>query len=39
MGYDGEIYAGISNDADAKFLVKVKFLLKMQIETACKDRY
>ena len=39
MGFDGGVYAGISDDADAKFLVKAKFLLEMQIETACKDRY
>jgi hypothetical protein len=31
--------AGISDDADAKFLVKAKTLLEMQIESAFKERY
>jgi hypothetical protein len=37
--FDGERNAGISDDVDAKFLVKAKFLLEMQIETAFKDKY
>jgi hypothetical protein len=37
--FDGGRNAGISDDADAKFLVKAKSLLEMQIETAFKDKY
>jgi hypothetical protein len=37
--FEGGRNAGISDDADAKFLVKAKSLLEMQIKTAFKDKY